>query len=67
MNRIRRAWAISTVVLFIAGSMAVPAVVGADTVYIVDRTGVAIKGYYPVAFFTEKMPVKGLQTHEFEW
>lgn len=29
--------------------------------------GVAIKGYDPVAYFTENRPVKGIQEHEYEW
>jgi hypothetical protein len=67
MNRLRKVWVISAAALFIAGSMGFSAVVAADTVYNVDRIGVAIKGYDPVAFFTEKMPVKGSDTHELEW
>lgn len=30
-------------------------------------TGVAIKGYDPVAYFTDKKPVKGDDDFEFEW
>lgn len=29
--------------------------------------GVAIKGYDPVAYFTESKPVKGDKKHQFEW
>ena len=31
------------------------------------RTGLAIKGYDPVAYFTESKPVKGSSDHEHEW
>ena len=33
----------------------------------VTPEGVAIKGYDPVAFFTDKMPVKGIPEYEYEW
>lgn len=52
-------------ILSIAGSLvllwltAVPATVKAETVYNIDRKGVAIKGYDPVAYFTMSKPVKG--------
>ena len=32
-----------------------------------DSLGVAIKGYDPVAYFTEGHPVKGTKEFEFEW
>ena len=67
MNRIRGVWAIAAAVLLVAGSMAFPTVVEADTVYNVDRKGVVIKGYDPVAYFTEKMPVKGSKMYEIQW
>jgi len=41
--------------------------VHADTVYNVNRKGQVIKGYDPVAYFTEKMPVKGNELYELEW
>jgi YHS domain-containing protein len=47
--------------------MASPSAVEAATVYNVDRTSVAIKGYDPVAYFTQKMPVKGSDMYELEW
>jgi len=31
------------------------------------RAGIAIKGYDPVAYFTEARPVKGSPDHEHEW
>jgi len=67
MDRIREVWAIAAAVLLVAGSMAFPTVVEADTVYNVDRKGVVIKGYDPVAYFTEKMPVKGSKMYEIQW
>lgn len=30
-------------------------------------TGVAIKGYDPVAYFTESKPIKGSSDHAFDW
>ena len=32
-----------------------------------DRLGIAIKGYDPVAYFTEGRPVKGTAEFEYEW
>jgi YHS domain-containing protein len=39
----------------------------AGTFYNIDRKGVAIKGYDSVAYFTDKMPVKGDARFEYEW
>jgi YHS domain-containing protein len=47
--------------------LAVPAVASAKSVYNTNWLGVAIKGYDPVAYFTEKMPVKGSSDHELSW
>ena len=33
----------------------------------VDRSGLAIRGYDPVAFFTEGRPVAGSPDHQLEW
>jgi len=33
----------------------------------VTPEGVAIKGYDPVAFFTDKMPIKGIPEYEYKW
>ena len=33
----------------------------------VDKGGIAIKGYDPVAYFTLNRPVKGLNEYQFEW
>ena len=39
----------------------------AETVYNVNWRGVAIKGYDPVAYFTQGRPVKGESAHELQW
>ena len=44
-----------------------PMTVQAKTFYNVGWTGVAIKGYDPVAYFTEKTAVKGDSDFEYEW
>jgi YHS domain-containing protein len=52
-------------ILFIAGPLillwlaVLPQAVKAETVYNVDRKGIAIKGYDPVGYFTLSEPVKG--------
>jgi YHS domain-containing protein len=33
----------------------------------VDKDGIAIKGYDPVAYFDEGRPVKGTEEYSFEW
>lgn len=44
-----------------------PVIVQAGTFFNVGWTGVAIKGYDPVAYFTEKNPVKGDSEFDYEW
>jgi YHS domain-containing protein len=41
--------------------------VHAETVYNVNWKGLAVKGYDPVAYFTEKMPIKSNEQFELEW
>jgi len=67
MNRIMKPCGFIAAVLLVVGLMAFPATVEATTVYNVDKEGVAIKGYDPVAYFTEQMPVKGSKMYEMEW
>ena len=67
MYRIMRSWGFIAAVLLVVGSMAFPSFSAADTVYNVNKKGVAIKGYDPVAYFTEKMPAKGSKMYEMEW
>lgn len=33
----------------------------------VDKNGVALKGYDPVAYFTEGKPVKGSEEYSYRW
>jgi YHS domain-containing protein len=33
----------------------------------VDKDGIALKGYDPVAYFDEGRPVKGTEEYSFEW
>ena len=55
------------IIAVIVSWLLVPAAAHAETFYNVGWTGVAIKGYDPVAYFTEKMPVKGNSDFEYEW
>ena len=45
--------------LFLALGLALPAFAQTKTLLNLDKSGVAIQGYDPVAFFTDKKPVKG--------
>ena len=61
-------WLVSGLAVFIAAALLfVPTTLQAETFYNVGWTGVVIKGYDPVAYFTEKMPVKGDKDFEYEW
>ena len=43
----------------IAGALALPALAQTKSLLNLDKTGLAIQGYDPVAFFTDNKPVKG--------
>ncbi len=45
--------------LFLVAGLALPAPAQTKTLLNLDKTGVAIQGYDPVAFFTDNKPVKG--------
>ena len=45
--------------LLLTLGLALPAFAQTKTLFNLDKTGVAIQGYDPVAFFTDKKPVKG--------
>src|SRR3954465_12388657 len=45
--------------LLLTLGLALPAFAQTKTLLNLDKTGVAIQGYDPVAFFTENKPVKG--------
>jgi YHS domain-containing protein len=45
--------------LLLALGLALPVVAQTKTLLNLDKTGAAIQGYDPVAFFTDKKPVKG--------
>ena len=62
MTLIRRRTLILTLIASIMGS---PLVAGSDPVF--TRWGVAIRGYDPVAYFTEGEPIKGSKTFRTEW
>jgi YHS domain-containing protein len=53
--------------LLTAAVTAVPAAAGAQSAVNVDRKGVAIKGYDPVAYFTLSRPVKGDKDSTVSW
>ena len=50
---------------FAAAGLSAPASAASPPVYAVD--GVAIKGYDPVAYFTDKKPVKGKAEFSYDW
>ena len=50
--------------LFLALITAIPAFAQTKTLVNVDRKGLALQGYDPVAFFTQSRPVKGLAQFE---
>ena len=54
------------VVLAVAVTM-LPGAAGAESAVNVDRKGVAIKGYDPVAYFTMSKPVKGDKDYVTSW
>src|SRR3989449_1501138 len=45
--------------LLVTIGLALPAVAQTKTLLNLDKTGVAIQGYDPVAFFTDSKPVRG--------
>ena len=45
--------------LLLSLSLATPLLAQTKTLLNLDKTGVAIQGYDPVAFFTDNKPVKG--------
>ncbi len=47
------------VVILTAFTFLVPSILASDHLVNVDKNGVALQGYDPVAFFTEGKPVKG--------
>jgi YHS domain-containing protein len=54
-------------ILFTTGSFLLPLAAHAETSYNVNLFGVAIKGYDPVAYFTEGKPVKGEKEFQVDW
>ena len=50
-----------SLLLLTFGLLALPAFAQTKTLVNLDKTGVAIQGYDPVAFFTDHQPVKGDQ------
>ena len=64
VQTIRRAAAVVTVVATLAGTAGVALAV--DPVFSTYLGG-AIRGYDPVAYFTEGRPVKGRKAHRAEW
>jgi len=60
-------WAVFLAFLVMAAGMAVPGAAEAGSAVNVDRKGVAIKGYDPVAYFTLSRPVKGDKDNVVSW
>ena len=53
------------ILILLASIMGSPLVAGSDPVF--TRWGVAIRGYDPVAYFTQGEPLKGSKTFRTEW
>ena len=53
------------ILILLASIMGSPLVAGSDPVF--SRWGVAIRGYDPVAYFTQGEPLKGSKTFRTEW
>jgi YHS domain-containing protein len=66
MNKFRLLTVTGLVLLFAAGFATAPAA-NADTPYNVNLFGIAIKGYDPVAYFTQGEPVKGDKEFQVDW
>ena len=60
-------YAVLCALVLTAAATAIPSVAGAEPAVNVDRKGVAIEGYDPVAYFTMSRPVKGKKDHVAAW
>src|SRR5215468_4581365 len=60
----RKAYQMKRLFLLLALIAAIPAFAQTKTLANVDRNGLALLGYDPVAFFTQSRPVKGLAQFE---
>lgn len=60
-------WVQALTFILAVGAAVSPAIAEAGTFYNVTWRGVAVKGYDPVAYFTDEKPVKGKQMYELEW
>jgi YHS domain-containing protein len=60
----RKAYQMKRLVLLLALITAIPTFAQTKTLVNVDRSGLALRGYDPVAFFTQSRPLKGLAQFE---
>ena len=60
----RKAYQMKRLLLLLALITAIPTFAQTKTLVNVDRNGLALRGYDPVAFFTQSRPVKGLAQFE---
>jgi YHS domain-containing protein len=60
-------YAVLCALVLMVAVTAIPATADAQSAVNVDRKGVAIKGYDPVAYFTMSEPVKGKKDHVASW
>jgi len=52
----------------VAAASSIPAIAyGAEAPVFTDRSGLAIRGFDPVAYFDEGRPVSGAELHEHRW
>jgi YHS domain-containing protein len=60
-------YAFFSIFTLVTAVVAVPGQAGAESAVNVDRKGVAIEGYDPVAYFTMSKPVKGDKVRVLSW
>ncbi len=58
-KQMKKALVLFSLILALALASALPAAAADKTLINVDRSGLALKGYDPVAYFTDSKPVKG--------
>lgn len=64
----RRNFVLGTFAMAIAGfALPTPVLASQSEIYVSSPKGIAINGYDPVAYFTQKKPVEGSAEHSLSW
>jgi len=66
MNYVKTIWCLGVLFIAAAGLIDLPAAWAVEQVN-TDTRGFAIKGYDPVAYYTQGKPLKGTETFTYEW